>query len=121
MIIHFKTFGLKYSHDEKMNLVIDARVLPNPFYIPELKNKTGLDDDVFHYVMDSEEGIEFMNRLIPYLDFYFEHINYNDDIWVGICCTGGQHRSVAVARYLANYYKNTYSVEVVHQDKDYWR
>ncbi len=120
MKINFITFGLKYHHLGNIDFQIDARILPNPFYEDNLKMKTGLDDDVYDYVLKSEKGEIFKGKIIDYLDFYIKEISFHEEITIGVCCTGGQHRSVAVARFLYNYYKGKYECSLEHMESDKW-
>lgn len=121
MKIHLVTYGLKYNNSKIIDLQIDARVLPNPFYIDNLKHKTGLDDEVYNYVFNSEEGNLFKEKISSYLDYYLEKISFHDEITIGICCTGGQHRSVAVARFINDKYKDKYIIDIIHQDSKNWK
>lgn len=121
MKIFFITFGLKYNHGEHLDFQIDTRILPNPFYVEGLKDKCGLDQEVYDYVINSSEGTDFIKRTIDYLEYYFEKISFHKEIRVGICCTGGQHRSVAVAKCLYDYFNSQYECELIHQDEKNWR
>lgn len=120
MRITFITFGLKYNHGEHLDLQIDTRMLPNPYYIKELASKNGLDEDVYDYVVNSEMGQEFCKHIVPYLEYYFEKISFHDEIRVGICCTGGQHRSVAISQYLKKQFEDKYEIDVIHQESEKW-
>ena len=82
-----------------MDLVFDVRFLPNPYYIPELKEKTGLDEEVRNYVMDSEISHEFLHKLKDMINFLIpNYINEGkNQLVIGIGCTGGHHRSVTIA------------------------
>ena len=64
MKIFFITFGLKYNHEEHLDFQIDTRILPNPFYVEGLKDKCGLDQEVYDYVINSSEGMDFIKRMI---------------------------------------------------------
>lgn len=94
------SFGFKYGIPADADLIFDVRFLPNPYYIPELKEKTGNDKDVFDYVMASPEAGEFLDKLADMLTFLIP--NYikegKNQLVVGIGCTGGRHRSVTLAR-----------------------
>ena len=96
-------FGYKYGLPLDADLVIDVRFLPNPYYVSELRPLSGLDEGVARFVLDRDETREFMDRLTALLDFvmplYAEEGRYTLHIAVG--CTGGRHRSVAVADALA--------------------
>lgn len=94
------SFGFKYGIPADADLIFDVRFLPNPYYIPELKEKTGNEKDVFDYVMASPEAGEFLDKLADMLTFLIP--NYikegKNQLVVGIGCTGGRHRSVTLAR-----------------------
>ena len=96
-------FGYKYGLPLDADLVFDVRFLPNPYYVSELRPLSGLDEGVARFVLDRDETREFMDRLTSLLDFvmplYAEEGRYTLHIAIG--CTGGRHRSVAVADSLA--------------------
>ncbi len=98
------SFGFKYGVPIESDLVFDVRFLPNPYYIEELRHKTGLDDPVFEYVFRSGYAAEFLEKLLELLLFtlpmYEQEGKYS--LTVSIGCTGGQHRSVSIARALAD-------------------
>ncbi|MFC6355487.1 RNase adapter RapZ [Luethyella okanaganae] len=97
------SFGFKYGLPADADLVVDARFLPNPFWIPELRSKTGEDADVAAYVLGQPGAREFIDRyaqaLEPVLAGYQRENKRHVTIAIG--CTGGKHRSVAIARELA--------------------
>lgn len=96
-------FGYKYGLPLDADLVFDVRFLPNPYYVSELRPLSGLDEGVARFVLDRDEAREFMDRLTALLDFvmplYAEEGRYTLHIAIG--CTGGRHRSVAVADAIA--------------------
>lgn len=97
-------FGYKYGLPLDADLVLDVRFLPNPYYVEELRPLSGLDAPVYDFVLGSEGAQRFMELLEPLLAFllprYTEEGKYTLNIAVG--CTGGRHRSVAVARAVAD-------------------
>ena len=101
-------------------MVFDVRFLQNPYYDPALRNLTGLDKEVFDYVMKHTESEDFYNHLKqlikPILPGYKKEGKSVLTIAVG--CTGGQHRSVAFAHRLAQDLKNDWTVNETHRDKD---
>lgn len=104
MIVNIISFGFKYGIPKDADLVFDVRCLPNPFYIPELKHKTGLDDDVYSYVMDCQEADEIFNRLES-LVFYLLPLYVKEGksrLVIAFGCTGGKHRSVSFARRMSD-------------------
>lgn len=119
IMITFMSFGFKYGIPLESDLIIDVRCLPNPFYIAELKEHTGLEKCIQDYVIDSEETQEFVKRLIDWLDYslplYLKE--GKSELVVGIGCTGGKHRSVTIAGLLDNYFmEKGYKCIVQHRD-----
>ena len=113
------SFGIKYGILSDADLVFDVRFLPNPFYIPELKKKTGKDEVVYNYVMDCEAADEFLDKLEDMLKFLIP--NYiaegKNQLVIGIGCTGGKHRSVTIARAITERLsKLEYGVKIEHRD-----
>ena len=100
--VNIVSFGFKYGIPTDADLVFDVRFLHNPFYIEELKSKTGLDKEVRDYVMQFEETEVFLDKLEDMLTFlmpnYVKEGKYN--LVVGVGCTGGKHRSVTLANAL---------------------
>lgn len=117
--VNFITFGFKYGLPSDCDLVVDVRFLPNPHFIPELKPKNGLDQEVRDYVLLSSDASEFIKKysdLIAYLlpKYSKEGKSY---LTIGVGCTGGKHRSVAIAENLAQFInKAQYKVSVSHRD-----
>ena len=93
------SFGYKYGIPADANLVFDMRCLPYPFYVPELKVKTGLDSAVFDYVMSFESSQEVLKRIDAFIDYSLPLYvkEGKSDIVIAFGCTGGQHRSVTFA------------------------
>ena len=115
------SFGFKYGIPIEADMVLDARFLPNPYYVEALRDKTGLDREVYDYVFQhgaSREFLQHINRLIAFLlPQYVEEGKSNFTIAVG--CTGGHHRSVAVAKALAETIRTLgYSAELVNRDME---
>ena len=97
------SFGFKYGSPFDVNYLIDVRFLPNPFWVDELKPKTGQQKDVADYVLLSDAGIGFTDHLHQFIDFVVsQNMNVGKTvIRIGVGCTGGRHRSVAVAENIA--------------------
>ncbi|MEI7884252.1 MAG: RNase adapter RapZ [Clostridia bacterium] len=118
-VIQISSFGFKYGIPLDADLVIDVRFIPNPFYMSDLKLKTGLDSAVQKYVMQFPETQEFvddyLNMLLKLLPHYIQEGKSFLGLAVG--CTGGQHRSVTIAEEL---FKKLgiagYAVNVQHRD-----
>lgn len=114
----FVSFGYKKGLPNYLDYLIDVRFLKNPYYIEELKNQSGNDIEVYDYVMKQEDTQEYLKILIPFLDYSIEkHQQTNRSyLSIGIGCTGGQHRSVALVNYLSEYYNEAYNVVKDHRD-----
>lgn len=123
LMINVISFGFKHGIPADADLVFDVRFLPNPFYIDELKTKTGNDKAVQDYVMSFPEAGEFLDKLSGMLDFllpnYVKEGKYR--LVVAIGCTGGKHRSVTLANALYKRMKNkgNYGITIHHRDVDY--
>lgn len=119
MKINVVSFGFKYGSPKDSDLLFDVRCLPNPFYIPELKNQTGLDSEVRDYVMNFDEAKNLepkLTDLVTYLiPLYISEGKSQLTISVG--CTGGKHRSVVFAEIIYNAIKEKeFKVSVSHRD-----
>ncbi|HEX6653410.1 MAG TPA: RNase adapter RapZ [Thermoleophilaceae bacterium] len=120
LAVTFMTFGFKHGTPRDADLTFDVRFLPNPHYEADLRDQTGQDADVIHYVENSDGIGEFYARLTPLLDYLLP--NYEQEgkahLTVAIGCTGGRHRSVVIAEHLAREYaaRDDYMVEIVHRD-----
>ena len=118
--LNVMSFGFKYGLPVDANFVVDARFIPNPHWVPQLRPHTGLDKDVSDYVLEAEGVKSFVDRYVlaiePVLDGYRRENKHYATIAVG--CTGGKHRSVAVAmelsKKLAQYPRVT--VTTTHRD-----
>ncbi|VHG96538.1 P-loop ATPase protein family protein [Streptococcus pyogenes] len=118
--IEVMSFGFKYGLPLDADLVFDVRFLPNPYYQVELREKTGLDEDVFNYVMSHPESEVFykhlLNLIVPILPAYQKE--GKSVLTVAIGCTGVQHRSVAFAHCLAESLATDWSVNESHRDQN---
>ena len=117
--INVMAFGFKYGMPLDADLVFDVRCFPNPFYIDELKHRTGNDKEVQDYVMSFPTSMKFMEKLEDMMSFmiplYIEEGKVSLSIAIG--CTGGKHRSVTMTNKLADYLKSkNYSVNVTYRD-----
>ena len=113
------SFGFKYGLPQEADLVLDVRCLPNPFYVPELKHKTGLDQEVVDYVMAFEESQELLHRyeyMLEYaLPLYVKE--GKSQLMIAVGCTGGKHRSITFARKISEFCKKLgYAPSVQHRD-----
>ena len=113
------SFGYKYGVPLDADLIFDTRFLPNPFYVDNLRDKTGKSPSVRAYVLHSADSREFRDRLFPFIDylipkFVAEGKSY---LTIAIGCTGGKHRSVVIAEELRGYLsKRRYDIKVYHRD-----
>lgn len=120
LIVTVMSFGFKHGIPTDADLVFDVRFLPNPFYIDELKLKTGNDQEVQDYCMSFAEAEEFLQRLKDMIQFlipnYIKEGKYRLVIAIG--CTGGKHRSVTLANELYSRMKDkgNYGMKLYHRD-----
>ncbi|CXJ07782.1 ATP-binding protein UPF0042%2C contains P-loop [Staphylococcus aureus] len=118
--INVTSFGFKHGIQMDADLVFDVRFLPNPYYVVDLRPLTGLDKDVYNYVMKWKETEIFFEKLTDLLDFMIPGYKKEgkSQLVIAIGCTGGQHRSVALAERLGNYLNEVfeYNVYVHHRD-----
>jgi UPF0042 nucleotide-binding protein len=118
-VVNVMAFGFKYGMPLDADLVFDVRCFPNPFYIEELKQKTGNDKEVQDYVMSFPTAVKFLEKLEDMMKFmiplYMEEGKVSLTIAIG--CTGGKHRSVTMTNKLAECLKNSeYEVNVTYRD-----
>lgn len=117
--INCKSFGFKYGTDTEADLVFDVRCLPNPFYIEELRYKTGLEQEIRDFVMNSGESKGFLEKLTAFLDvavpLYAKE--GKSQLVIAFGCTGGKHRSVTFAELVGKYLKDKdYDCIITHRD-----
>ena len=119
LIIEVQSFGFKYGVPLESSIVMDVRFLPNPFFEPELKDATGLDDKVRDYVLDSPQSAAFMDYFFPLLDMLIPAHLKEGKVYltVSIGCTGGKHRSVAIAEATGMHLSAAWpNVRITHRD-----
>ena len=119
MSVSVISFGFKYGIPIEADLVFDVRFLPNPYYIAELRHQTGLDEGVYSFVFGYQQTKDFMAHLESLIGFLLPQ--YVEEgkaaLVIGIGCTGGQHRSVAITRALADFIKQKgYQATENHRD-----
>lgn len=119
MNIHVMSFGFKHGIPTEADFVIDVRCLPNPYWVENLRTKTGLDDEVKDYVFSFDESNKLLEKLIDMLDFlnplYIKE--GKSQIVFAIGCTGGNHRSVVIAEALKHHFQRKWdNVTVNHRD-----
>lgn len=105
MVVKIMSFGFKYGSSREADLVFDVRCLPNPFYIDELKNHTGLESCVRDYVLQFEQAAKLVTKLEDLLDFLIPLYRQEGktQLVIAFGCTGGKHRSVTFAETIYNY------------------
>ncbi len=121
MTIEVVSFGFKRGALVGADLIFDVRCFPNPFYIPELRAMTGLDVPVRDYVLDNDLTKGFLSRLFSLMDYLIPLYiaEGRGQLAIGIGCTGGNHRSVAIAEELSRYLRSKgHSSVATHRDKD---
>ncbi len=119
LTISVVSFGFKHGILLDADLVFDVRFTPNPYYIPELKDLTGEDESVRKYVFAWEQTNTFTTKLVDMLEFLIPYYikEGKTQLIVGIGCTGGKHRSVAIANYIGSELKeNGHRAIVIHRD-----
>jgi UPF0042 nucleotide-binding protein len=119
MLITVISFGFKYQTPYNLDLLFDVRFLPNPHFIEALRPKTGLDPEVIAYLHEQPEYDEFYGRLLDFVTYLAPQYRreMKSYLTIGIGCTGGKHRSVAVAQRLGDdLLERGYTVEVIHRD-----
>ena len=119
MNIHVVSFGFKHGIPAEADFVLDVRCLPNPYWVENLRTKTGLDEEVKNYVFSFEEAETLLKKLIDMLDFlnplYIKE--GKSQLVIAIGCTGGNHRSVAIAESLKEHFCGRWdNVTVNHRD-----
>ena len=119
LFISLISFGFRNGIPPEADMVMDVRFLPNPYFIPEMRDKTGLDRDVQEFVLNQEPSRKFFNHFSKLLDFlipqyYAEGKTY---LTIAIGCTGGQHRSVSISCMLKQKLESSgYQLQLVHRD-----
>lgn len=119
MALTIVSFGFKYGLPQEADLVLDVRCLPNPFYVPELKNLTGMDQPVVDYVMAAPESQELLRRYESMLEYALPLYvkEGKSQLMIAVGCTGGKHRSITFARKIGEFcQKLGYAPSVQHRD-----
>ncbi|MCL2109615.1 MAG: RNase adapter RapZ [Oscillospiraceae bacterium] len=119
MSVTCMSFGFKNGTPAQMDLLFDLRFLPNPFYVEKLKKKTGLDKEVYNFVMETDCTKTALSKLESLLDFFIpEYVKEGKSrLTIAFGCTGGKHRSVTLAEYFRDYLKaKGYSASALHRD-----
>lgn len=119
MAVNIQSFGFKYGIPRDADLMFDVRFLPNPYYIAELRAKSGLTPEVREFIFKYQQSNDFMEKLEDLLAFLLPHY-YEEgktSLVIAVGCTGGRHRSVAVAKEISDFVaKRGYPVALSHRD-----
>jgi UPF0042 nucleotide-binding protein len=122
--VTFMSFGFKHGPPREEDVALDVRFLANPHYEPDLRELTGLDPAVVEYIARDGRLEELYDRLHPLLDFLLpQYVSEGKaHLVIAVGCTGGRHRSVAIAEHLAERYRDhdALDVTVAHRDIDRW-
>ncbi len=120
LIVTIMSFGYKFGIPQDADYVYDVRFMPNPYYIDNLRRKTGNDEEVQNYVMDAPESKDFVDKLVDMSGFLIKQYSAQEErhqLVIAIGCTGGRHRSVTVANELGKRLSELpYSFRVFHRD-----
>jgi len=119
IVLNVQSFGFKYGIVLDGDLVFDVRFLPNPFYIEDMRDHTGQDEDVQGYVLSFSQSQEFLARMQDMLSYLIPYYmeEGKSQLVIGIGCTGGKHRSVTIATKLYEYLKECgYNAVLSHRD-----
>lgn len=113
------SFGYKYGVPIETDIAFDVRFLPNPFYVPELRDKSGIEKDVSEYVFSTGQADQFLRRFEEMIEYLLP--NYEEEgkssLTISIGCTGGRHRSVAIAEALAAFLtQKGHAADCIHRD-----
>jgi RNase adapter protein RapZ len=121
LVISIISFGYKHGIPFSSDMIFDVRFLPNPYFVAEFKNQNGMDEGVKNYVLESPDSREFLQKLEEIFTFLLPKYTREGKTYltVSIGCTGGKHRSVAIANYLEEYLKSLgHEVRCKHRDID---
>lgn len=117
--IHIQSFGFKYGVPLESDLVMDVRFLPNPYFVPELKQLTGLDKGVREFLEQTDDTGEFLDKFLSLIDFLIPRYQKEGKSYltISVGCTGGRHRSVFIIEALRNFLSEMkLSFKVTHRD-----
>ena len=120
LVVSFTSFGFRYGLPTHADLVFDVRFLPNPYFVEELRPLTGMDPKVSEYVLRAEDAGRLVQQVEQMLAFLLPRYEAEGKVYltVGIGCTGGRHRSVAIAEELGRRLGQERPVQVRHRDSE---
>ncbi len=115
--LNFISFGFKHAMPIDADVVFDVRFLPNPYYIEAMRPQTGLDQEVYEYVLKWDDTQTLISKLTDLFQFLIPQYKNEgkSQVVIAFGCTGGQHRSVTLAEYFGNLFKDDYTTYVTHQ------
>ncbi|MCQ2742876.1 MAG: RNase adapter RapZ [Bacilli bacterium] len=118
MEVILTSFGYKYGVPQDAEVIFDTRIVPNPYWVKGLRDTTGLDKETIEFLDSQKETKEMMDNITSYLEYYLDKLeregrNY---VFIGIGCTGGQHRSVYFVEKLAERLSFRYNTEAIHRE-----
>jgi len=119
LLVEVQSFGYKYGVPLESSIIMDVRFLPNPFFVQELKDGSGLDDAVRDHVLDNVVTAQFFDHFFPLLDMLLPAYRQEGKSYltISIGCTGGRHRSVAIAEATGMYLQEKWpAVRITHRD-----
>jgi UPF0042 nucleotide-binding protein len=119
MVINVTSFGYRYGLPADADLVFDVRFLPNPYFMENLKNYDGTNDDVKNYVLENKESKEFLEKIMDLMNLLIPLYEKEGKVRLNVAlgCTGGKHRSVVMANTLGSYFSSMkYWVNLNHRD-----
>ena len=114
----FMSYGQKYGNPMDADLILDTRALPNPYWDTNLRHYSGLDKEIVKYLESFDSVEECFKNMVNYLNYYLDLVQKDGrgNYTIGVCCSGGRHRSVYFARRLGDYYAKKYNTYVFHRD-----
>lgn len=120
MVVNIVSFGFSKGIPPESCLVFDVRFLPNPYFVPELRDLTGINESVSAFVLDNDEGKNFLFQLESFLDFLLPRFQKEGKSYLTLAvgCTGGRHRSVAIAERIFSYLeaKGSFLLNISHRE-----
>jgi UPF0042 nucleotide-binding protein len=119
MMVHLQSFGYRYGIPLESDIVMDVRFLPNPYFMPELREFSGLDPLVREYVLEKKETQGFIDRFKDLMEFLLPSYNKEGKSYltISIGCTGGKHRSVVITEEMHNFFKDKrLNLKITHRD-----
>jgi UPF0042 nucleotide-binding protein len=120
--INLISFGYKFGIPQNIDLLLDVRFIPNPYFVPSLKEKKGTDDDVRTYVLEQAPTGEFLAKAEALLDFLIPQYLHEGKAYltIGLGCTGGRHRSPVIVERIADHIRKTHGIEpiIIHRDME---